>query len=193
MIPQSKWTGKLGARMFTIMSLILLLRLPTLTSAYAAPPETQPRPAASPPQIRIPDISLGEKGILSGKVVDAQGNPVSQAEIAVYQANATVAKVISGEHGDFCVTGLRPGVYQLIVLPNQGVTVRVWEKRAAPPAARSQLLVVVNYDTVRGQRRIGELLPLDNTTIVVGGMVAAAIAIPIAVANSTDDTEPVSP
>lgn len=193
MTPQGQWSVKVGARAFTIMTLILLLRPASLTDAYAAPPERQTGPSSAPPQARIPDISLGQEGMLCGKVVNAQGVPVSKAEIGIYQSNKMVAKVLSGEHGDFSVTGLRPGVYQLIVSANQGVTVRLWEKRTAPPAACPKLLVVVNYDTVRGQRRIGELLPLDNTTLVVGGMVAAAIAIPIAVANSTDDTEPVSP
>ncbi|MBC7078514.1 MAG: hypothetical protein H5T92_09460 [Synergistales bacterium] len=45
---------------------------------------------------------------------------------------------------------------------------------------------------VRGQQRVDELLTIDDK-LVVGGMVAAAIAIPIAIANSDKDVTPISP
>ncbi len=143
-------------------------------------------------QPRVVDVSLSRDGVFSGKVVDAQARPIEKADILFRQSGEQVAKVSTSRQGDFHVTGLTPGVYQLVVLPDRAVTVRVWDKRSAPPVACPELLIVMADDTVRGQRRIGELLPLENT-VVVGGMVAAAIAIPIAIANSSDDAEPVSP
>lgn len=174
------------------VSMTSLLAFIVLPVALADQPAKESRFMPPRREVRIPDVSLREDGAFFGKVVDAQGCPIAKAEILFCQTSKTIAKVLSHEQGDFYVTGLRPGVYQVVVSPNHTVTVRVWDKHSAPPIARSELLIIVGHETVRGQRRLGELLPLENT-VVVGGMVAAAIAIPIAVANSSDDTEPVSP
>lgn len=175
-----------------IASLILVLGVAKATVAFADGPtkKLQPSPALQP--ARVPDVSLGSEGFFCGKVVNAQGRPIAKAEITLCQSNKVIAKVVTHEQGDFYVTGITPGVYQLVVSPDRVVTVRVWDGRTAPPVARPELLVVLADQTVRGQRRIGELLPLENT-VIVAGMVAAAIAIPIAVANSNDHVEPVSP
>jgi len=169
-----------------------LLAFMVLPVAFADQPAKETGSVSPPRQVRIPDIALTPDGALLGKVVDTQGRPIAKTQLLFCQASKTIAKGSTQEHGDFRVTGLRPGVYQVVVSPNRAATVRVWDKQTAPPVARSELLVIVGNDTVRGQRRLGELLPLENT-VVVGGMVAAAIAIPIAVANSSDDAEPVSP
>ena len=171
---------------------VLLTAIVGSTVAFA---NNSAQPTPTPPghlRPRAVDISLSQNGVFSGKVVDAQARPVEKAEILFRQSGKQVAKVSTSRNGDFDVTGLTPGVYQIVVLPDRTLTVRVWNKRSAPPVARPELLIVIGDDTIRGQRRIGELLPLENT-VVVGGMVAAAIAIPIAIANSSDDTEPVSP
>jgi len=174
------------------VSVTSLLAFMVLPVAFADQPVKETETTPAPRQARIPDVSLSQDGAFFGKVIDTQGRPITKAQILFSQANKTVAKVSSQQHGEFRVTGLRPGVYQVVVSPNQAVTVRVWNKQSAPPTARPELLVIVGDETVRGQRRLGELLPLENK-LVVGGMVAAAIAIPIAVANSSDDNEPVSP
>jgi hypothetical protein len=186
------WFPSTSCKKKIIASLIYALGIAGAMVASADGPAKQSHPLPKPQQLRIPDVSLSREGIFSGKVVNAQGRPIAKAEITFCQSNKVITKVSTYDQGDFYVSGLPPGVYQLFVSPNQVVTVRVWDGQTAPPSARSELLVVVNDLTVRGQRRIGELLPLEST-VVVGGMVAAAIAIPIAIANSNDDVEPVSP
>lgn len=186
------WFPSKSCKKKIIASLIYALGIAGAMVASADGPAKQSPPLPKPQQLRIPDVSLSREGIFSGKVVNAQGRPIAKAEITFCQSNKVITKVSTYDQGDFYVSGLPPGVYQLFVSPNQVVTVRVWDGQTAPPSARSELLVVVDDLTVRGQRRIGELLPLEST-VVVGAMVAAAIAIPIAVANSNDDVEPVSP
>jgi len=185
------WLLRKNCKKSTIASLICALGLAGAMVACADGTTNQSPISSKPQQVRIPDVSLSREGIFSGKVVNAQGRPIAKAEITFRQSSKVITKVSTHEQGDFYVAGLPPGVYQLFVSPNRAVTVRVWDGQTAPPSARSELLVVDDL-TVRGQRRIGELLPLEST-VVVGGMVAAAIAIPIAVANSNDDVEPVSP
>src|SRR5271166_2170473 len=65
-----------------------------------------------------------EKGRVSGRVLDPQGAPVSQARVKlVNAAGAAVGETHSDEQGRFTLDGIDPGVYQLIAESPSFVTV----------------------------------------------------------------------
>src|SRR5271157_366889 len=65
-----------------------------------------------------------EEGRVSGRVLDPQGAPVSQARVRlVNAAGATVGETHSDDQGRFTLDGVDPGVYQLIAESPSFVTV----------------------------------------------------------------------
>jgi Carboxypeptidase regulatory-like domain len=57
----------------------------------------------------------GDKGRISGRILDPQGAPVSQAHVKlVNAAGATVGDARSDQQGRFTLDGVDPGVYQLV-------------------------------------------------------------------------------
>lgn len=105
-------------------------------------------------------------------------------KVAVVQAGKIVARSVTDKSGNFVTGDLRGGVYQIAA--GMGVTtVRAWDAAAAPPVARPAALVVGSPAVVRGQRKFGSLVATD--AIVLGTIIAAAIAIPIIINNSGND------
>lgn len=140
--------------------------------------------AASPaPQPLINDVALGANGTLRGQVVDGQGTPKTDADVTVWQNENRVAAAKTDANGNFSVAGLRSGVHQ--VAAGEGVNVyRFWAPNTAPPAASQEALVVSDQNVVRGNGVIGFL----TNPWVLAGIVAAAIAIPIALNNDDDSS-----
>jgi hypothetical protein len=129
----------------------------------------------------VHDIALGNNGALAGQVVDSQGIPQPHADVSVWQNENRVATAKSDEKGNFQVSGLRSGVHQ--VAAGEGVSVyRFWAPNTAPPSATSQAMVVNDQNVVRGNGVVGFL----TNPWVLAGIVAAAIAIPIALNNDDD-------
>jgi hypothetical protein len=133
-------------------------------SLLAATPATGAR---TTPQVAVIDVALGQGGALRGQLVDAAGAPLAGATVSVQQNGREVTSTATGAKGDFAVSGLRGGVYQVATAGNVGVY-RLWAAETAPPAAQQQALLVSGGEAVRGQSQA----------------VGAAIAIPIAVSNS---------
>ncbi|MEM9660324.1 MAG: hypothetical protein AAF961_18320, partial [Planctomycetota bacterium] len=106
------------------------------------------------------------------------------------------------ESGEFRATHLRSGVYRIRV-GNQIQVCRVWQQGAAPPSANRGLLFVTNEQVVLGQQcgspvgcgnavDCGTCRPGLAHPLLFGGIVAAAIAIPVAIHNSDNDDPPAS-
>jgi hypothetical protein len=87
------------------------------------------------------------------------------------------------------MASLSGGVYELQTLASSDVC-RVWAPRTAPPSAQDGVLLVTDDELARGQRGCfgegGALSWLSNPW-VLGGIVVAAIAIPLGVAAADDD------
>lgn len=133
-------------------------------------------------QSQIGDVQL-QGGTLSGRIINSDGELLSGSVLKVSnQANQEVVSVVSSQNGEFAVSGLSTGVYQ-ISSGNSQSTIRVWDTQAAPPSAKQDVLFVSGGPlTARGQSRLGGL---SSTSLLVGGaIVAAAIAIPVAIHNS---------
>jgi len=141
--------------------------------------------AAGPALAQVRDVALQSAGVLQGQVVDAQGAPQAKAQVAAVQNGKAVAVAQTDAAGRFTLASMSGGVYELQTASNTDVY-RLWAPRTAPPAAQDSVLLVNDQNVVLGQHQQGALGWLANPW-VLAGIVAAAIAIPLAVANDDDD------
>ena len=154
----------------------------------------------------VPDVALEAGGTLHGQAVDVHGSPLARTPVAVRHLDREVARTISDESGHFRLTGLRGGLHGIVI--GQTATVcRLWAPNTAPPSAQPAALVVVGDEQVLAQGGCGPLgcnpccAPsrackrlkcwLANP-LVIGGIIATAVAIPVALHNARD-REPHSP
>jgi hypothetical protein len=157
--------------------------------ALAAPPQAPLAPA-------VPlDIALRDGGVLAGQLVDTQGAPLTQAPVSVLAAGREVGHSTTDAQGNFHVAGLPGGVYELAAPGHHGVY-RLWAPQTAPPAAVPGVLVVSGGALARGQYPPASPGPLGRAVgwmvehpIITVGAVAAAVAIPVAVVNASNDDE----
>lgn len=145
---------------------------------YAAAPAKQ---SGDAPATTPKDVALGAGGTLRGQVVDTQGVAQANTRVALVKDSQLVQIVSTNQNGEFTATNLTGGVYQ--VGTEQGVGVfRLWAGRTAPPSANESALVVADGNVVRGQN--GGWLSFLANPWVLAGIVAAAIAIPLAINNN---------
>ncbi len=171
-------------------------------SAFAGNPFAGNSTLASP----VADVALGAGGQFTGKVVNAQGAPVSATTVSLRQEGQEVANTTTDEQGRFGVQGLRGGQYQ-VVTENGSVVYRLWAPQTAPPAANSSALIVTGTEIMNGQYCDGGcggtcgqcrggnggggvLGWMKQHPILVAAGIATAIAVPLALA---DDDDPASP
>jgi len=143
-------------------------------------------------QVPARDVALQDGGTLVGQVVDGQGNPLAGARVTVRQMDREVAVTAADAQGQFAVRGLRGGQYQ-IVAGGSAAAYRLWAPNTSPPAAQPRAILVAGPTQVRGQ--YGPIVGWLTKPWVLAGLVAAAIAIPIAIHESQVDRgrEPASP
>jgi hypothetical protein len=148
--------------------------------------------------IPIADVQLQSRGRFSGQIVNAQGQPQVGIPV-VLQGRGQQMKTSSDKQGWFHYEGLSGGSYRLEAAGQQNLC-RLWAPGTAPPKANQQLLLVnQNGQIVLGQycgspvcgspvggagSRVKNAL---THPLVIGGIVAAAIAIPVAIHNADDD------
>jgi hypothetical protein len=143
----------------------------------------------------IKDAALGKSGILRGSVYNAQGVPLPGVDVAVLTIDGKAVQSRTTEKGEFAVGGLKGGVYQ--VMAGQGSQViRAWSEGTAPPTAQRQVLVISDPRVAVGQYEPGtfgyflqEAKYTLSNPLVMGGIIAAAVAIPVAIHNANDDDE----
>ena len=136
------------------MKKIRFLQWIATITAVASMVTAQPIYAAvnqAPRTATIIDISLLEGGLLEGKLLSTQGQPIQESAVTILQNGLEVARTKTSEEGVFQVAGLRGGVHQ-IVGKTGTTTCRFWEPGTSPPAA-NQAAIIVSTDTlVRGQQ-----------------------------------------
>jgi len=138
----------------------------------------------------IADVVLRDGGVLLGQVVHSDGTPAAGVPVSLRSGNEQLVPNVTNERGYFAFSGLRTGTYQVVTPAGVG-TYQAWNAQIAPPSAQPGALIVLAGDTVRGQHQPGPFANLFARPLLLGGLVAAAIAIPIAVANA--QREPASP
>jgi hypothetical protein len=134
--------------------------------------------AASPPTPpAVIDVAMADGGVLHGQVVDLRGGNATGVPVSVRSQDKEIAQTTTAKDGRFSVQGLRGGVYQVAAGEGQGVY-RVWTAKAAPPSAQKNAIVYT-----QGVLGGGPKMLLANP-LVIAGIVATAIAVPVALANS---------
>ena len=140
---------------------------------------------------RVPavvDVALSDGGTLHGQVVDPQGNPLSRTAVSIQQFDREVATTVTDPSGRFRAAGLRGGMYRIVAGQAMG-TYRLWAPNTAPASARPAALLIPNgVEVVRGQA-----LQLLRNPWVIAGIVAVAVAVPVAIHNADADDGPRSP
>jgi hypothetical protein len=130
---------------------------------------------AAGPVIR--DVALQPGGILKGQVLNEQAVAQGQTKIAIAHMGKPFTVTQTDKDGRFVLTDLKPGVYELH-LAQGGGAYRVWAPRTAPPAAEEGVLLIQDSRVVRGAN--GGAFGFLANPWVLAGIVAAAIAIPLA-------------
>lgn len=148
------------------------------------------RKAAGRPAVEISDLVLDAQGGLQGVVVDVHGAPQSAAKVVLVQQKREIGRAQADRQGRFRVSGLRGGVYA-IQSGGQVRFVRAWTAKTAPPNAKPTALIVAGNGVIRGQMPLEQFFSSD--AVVIAGLVAALIAIPIVVSNQGGDSSPASP
>lgn len=137
------------------------------------------------------DLAMSPGGALVGQLVDGQGKPLSERTVSVLQEGEIAITATTNASGRFDFLGLRGGSYHLLDGKNV-YDCRLWAAGTAPPAAAKQLLLVdgpvarANDCCPGGLAHVarhnpgGAIMHTLSNPWVVGGLIAAAIAIPLA-------------
>jgi hypothetical protein len=144
----------------------------------------QPLVAGSPaPKSAVVDVALRDGGVLIGQVVNEQGAAQANVPVSLRYQDRDLAAAKTTKEGYFAFKGVRGGVYQLVAAKGHGVY-RVWSPGTAPPAAQEGAMVVSDDTVVRGQQSCGGFRSFICNPLVIAGIVATAIAVPVAIHNS---------
>lgn len=169
-----------------------VLDLQRMAAAIACVGLLAPPSFAEVPTDSVADVALRDGGLFVGKVVNAQGAPIAATKVSIQQGGQEIVSTVSDQSGVFAAQGLRGGLYQ-VVADGGVVTYRLWAPQTAPPAANSSALIVTGDAVLSGQfappGQGGIMSWISEHPLLVAGGLAAAIAIPIAVA---DDDDPAS-
>lgn len=133
-----------------------------------------------PPRLVAEDVSLQKGGTLLGQVIDPEGNGLAGVPISLRSQDRQLT-IRSQENGRFAVSGLRAGVYQIAAAEARGVY-RLWATGTAPPAAGQALVLTAGRPVSRGQHP-GPWKTFLTNPLLIGGAVATAVAVPVAVHN----------
>lgn len=143
--------------------------------------------SARPAQIR--DVELAYGGLLVGRKLDASGRPVAGAEVSIRTEGHTLASTQSDAEGVFAVAKLRGGVHEIATDDSVQVC-RLWANGTAPPRTPRSIDVVSGEEVVRGQwgpppgnHLLQKAKVWATNPLVIGGVVAAAVALPIALSD----------
>lgn len=139
-------------------------------------------------QTAVVDVALRDRGRLAGRVMSANGTALAGTPVSVAYRGQAIARTATDTQGRFALIGLRGGVYQ-ISTPGTIRSVRLWAPRTAPPAAEQGITLVAQPQPVlRGQSIDGGPGPITKS-LVVGGLVATAVAVPLATHSQTSRSE----
>ncbi len=158
--------------------------IPLAPATAAQPPEHFAQVGRRSPVL---DVALQAGGTLHGQLFDAQAQPLARSSLVFIQNGQRIASVTTDDEGRFQVAGLRGGTLQIVVGVSMYIC-RAWAPRTAPPIAKNRLVLVLPTVVQRGQRPISDAFFGDP--VMIGLVVAAAIAVPIAVSNSRSDAPP---
>lgn len=152
------------------------------------PPGFDARADAPLDELPVHDVRMDQQDSLHVVVVNAQGHALPGTEITLTQVGKMEGiRGTTNAEGRCVFRTLVGGSYRLRT--SEGVCLcRLWTARAAPPKAADRLLIVNDQFVQRGQRPIREMFYSDP--ILMTAIAVAAIAIPVAIHKSRDDSPP---
>jgi hypothetical protein len=173
----------------TLAAAVACIGLVLPPTAFAAEQVQPQQPQQPQPLFRTSDVALRNGGLLVGQVVNQAGAPQAGAVVAIRYADREVVRTTTDKDGVFAAQGLRGGQYQLATENGQSIC-RLWAVETAPPSAQQSALIVSGQDVVRGQFGMPGYGPMTDWVewikshpYITAGVVAAAIAIPIALSD----------
>ena len=144
---------------------------------------------AAQPGVGPGDVALRSGGMLVGQVVDAQGVVQAGKAVSIQYDEQEVVRTTTDANGVFAAQGLRGGQYHVVTENGEG-HFRLWAADTAPPAATNSVVLVSDPNVVRGQWHppgaqygAGWLNWVRSHPYITAGIVAAAVAIPLALAD----------
>jgi hypothetical protein len=163
------------------------------------------------------DVALADGGVLAGQAVNAQGAPLAATPVSIRAERREVLQAVTNERGEFSAHGLKGGVYEVVVAEHRGVYRLWAPRTAPPSANRGVMAVSGNIvraqyappspaavlqtpipgyiETIpyapAGPNGPGPMKKslhwMKNHPWITAGVVATAIAVPVAVSESDDD------
>lgn len=146
---------------------------------------------------QVVDVELGAGGTLTGQVVDTQGVGIEGTVVSVRQGDREITRVATDAQGRYQAQNLRGGFYQIVAGQGYGFF-RLWAPETAPPAARTDALVVSGDNAVLAQ---GGLVPVVGgvdliTMLILAGVTTSTVFSILAYEEAKDNNDnngPVSP
>ncbi len=130
------------------------------------------------PQPAVADVALANGGTLHGQVLDPQGGGVAGVPVSLRTQDRNVTTTTTAADGRFAVPNLRGGVYQVAAAKGRG-NYRLWTVGTAPPSAQNGAIIYTGNGNGGSKLKMFLANP-----IVIAGIVATAIAVPVALNNS---------
>jgi len=132
----------------------------------------------------VSDIELHKGGVLFGQVVTPENVALKGLKVLLLRGSEELAATTTDNNGYFAFKGLRGGLYQVMAAKGHGMY-RTWNHGTAPPSGQRGVLIVAGQDSLRGQCQPAcGFRKLFCHPLILAGVIAAAIAVPIAVHNS---------
>ncbi|HEY6563963.1 MAG TPA: carboxypeptidase-like regulatory domain-containing protein [Pirellulaceae bacterium] len=131
------------------------------------------------------DVRMDDAGRVRGIVFDGAAAPRGGVALALKHGNKTVATTTTDPDGLFVFSLVQGGVFD-VELGTARYAIRCWRPGTAPPNAVDRLWLA-DETTVRGQVQ-PSCWGIANPW-VIAGITAAAIAIPLVLANERDDRD----
>ena len=122
----------------------------------------------------ISDIELAAGGTFKGQVLNAEGLALGGVELTLHQGTEQVARTVTDQDGQFAVSNLRGGVYQVNAENTQEIY-RLWSEGTAPPAAEQEVAIVSSPEVVRGQIGGVDVITATALALAITGVVFAII------------------
>ena len=199
-------------RLLALAAAAAMIAQPQCLAAEAQSPLAVTPSQATP----VADVALGMDGLLTGQAVSVQGKPLA-AETVVISDGRQHLSTMTDAKGQFKFTGLRGGAYMIYTSQQSYTCRAWKEGTAPPSATRGVMIVHGNETVLGQNRwersmgrqancgeqvycgdQIGCGTPVTGgafggarealrNPLVIGGIVAAAVAIPVAIHNSNDD------
>lgn len=164
--------------------IIILLVVATQLSAQLVV-AAEPVRSQGVPRAIVQDVRLqGSQQTLETVVVTPEGTPLAGQQVMLARGSQILGSSVTDAQGRIRMRGVRGGNYQLIS-NNQTVNVRAWTQNAAPPVATNQVRICPQQPVVvvRPYNPLRTLFGCEP--MMLGVLVAAAIAVPIAVHDSS--------